>query len=82
MSEEQQQPSNDLHDLVQDLNLFIPLSELIEDPALLDQPLEFDPQELERLDAEALEYVQELIEQGMIPDIPDIDIDPKLLESV
>jgi hypothetical protein len=80
MNEEQQQPHPELRDLVQDLDLNTPLYELIEDPAILEQPIEFSPQELEQLDALAREYLQELYERGMIPDIPPMDIDPKLLE--
>ena len=76
--EQQQQPS--LHDLVQDADLTTPLHELVEDPALLDQPIEIDPQELERLEMLAQEYLQELHEQGLLPDAPPMDIDPQLLE--
>jgi hypothetical protein len=80
MNEEQQQPHPELRDLVQDLDLNTPLHELIEDPAIFEQPITFSPQELEQLDALAREYLQELSERGMIPDIPPMDIDPKLLE--
>jgi hypothetical protein len=79
MNEGQQFP-NQLHDLLQDVDLTTPLHELVQDPALLEEPLMFEPQELERLDALAQEYLQELAEQGMIPDIPPMDIDPTLLE--
>jgi hypothetical protein len=80
MSEAQQQSQTDLHDLVQDLDLNKPLYEFIEDPALIEQAIEIDQQELERLDAVAREYYQELQERGMLPDLPPMDIDPKLLE--
>jgi hypothetical protein len=80
MNEEQQQLPPELRDLVQDLDLNTPLHELVEDPAILEQPIEFDPQELERLDALAREYLQELAERGMIPDTPPMDMDPTLLE--
>jgi hypothetical protein len=80
MNGKQQQPQTNLPDLVQDLDLNTPLHELIEDPTILEQPLTFSPQELEQLDALAREYLQELAERGMIPDLPPMDMDPKLLE--
>jgi hypothetical protein len=80
MSEEQQQSPPELRDLVQDLDLNIPLHELIGDPAILEESIQFSPQELEQLDALAREYLQELAERGMIPDLPPMDMDPKLLE--
>jgi hypothetical protein len=79
MSEEQQSPP-ELRDLVEGIDLNTPLHELIEDPAILEQPIQFSPQELEELDALAREYLQELAERGMIPDLPPMDMDPKLLE--
>jgi hypothetical protein len=80
--EEKRPSQTTIRDLVQDLDLTIPLHELVGDPALLDHPIEIDPQELKYLEALAREYLQELSEQGLIPDLPPMDIDPKLLEPV
>lgn len=74
------QPQTSLQDLVQDLDLNRPLHELVEDPAILKQPVEIDQQELAHLDALAREYVQELRDQGRLPDTLPMDIDPRLLE--
>jgi len=70
----------DLADLVQDLDLNTPLHELIEDPAILEQPVTFEPQELERLDRLADEYLHELAEAGLIPKAPPLDMDLEILE--
>lgn len=56
-----------------------PLSELVEHTDLL-KPLQFEPEELERLEELGYEYAQELFERDMIPDIPPLDIDERLLE--
>jgi hypothetical protein len=81
MSEQQQRhhPPN-LADLVQDLDPHTPLHELVGDPAILEQPLEIDPKELERLDALTSEYLHELAEAGLLPEDPPLDMDSEILE--
>lgn len=43
------------------------------------EPLE--PEELERLEEAGRDYAQELFEQGAIPELGDIDLDERFLES-
>ena len=82
MSEQQHHHHHppDLADLVQDLDLNTPLHELIGDPAILEQPITFEPQELEQIDRLADEYLHELAEAGLIPKAPPLDMDLETLE--
>jgi hypothetical protein len=70
---------DEFYQWLETLDLDRPLSELVEHPGVLEPP-QFEPEELERLEALGREYAQELLERDAIPDIPPMDIDERLLE--
>ena len=57
-----------------------PVSELIEPEWL--EPVTFTPEELAYLEEQGREYAQELFEQGLIADLPALDMPGPLLEQV
>lgn len=61
------------------LNLDQPLSELINDPAWLEN-LTFSPEELTHLEAVGKEYAQELLGRDAVPDTPSMDMPQSLIE--
>jgi hypothetical protein len=70
---------DEFYQWLETLDLDRPLSELVEHADVL-EPLQFEPEELERLEELGREYAEELFERDAIPDTPSIDIDEQLLE--
>src|SRR5947199_2188239 len=70
---------DDFYRWIEELDLDISPSELIESPNWL-EPVTFEPEELERLEEWARDYAQELSERGLLPDLPPLDMDERLLE--
>ena len=66
------------YEWLETLDLDIPLSELIDNPAWLEPP-SFEPEELAHLDEVAREYAQELLSRESFPDVPTLDADDLLL---
>jgi hypothetical protein len=80
MAEHELSPGQaEFYQWLEELDLDTPLSELVEHLDELEMP-QFEPEELERLEALAREYIQELFERDAIPDLPPMDIDERLLE--
>ena len=65
------QARDDLLRWLEQFDLDRPLLDYIGDPALL-EPISFEPEELRELEALGLAYVQELNEQGLLPDFPQV----------
>lgn len=61
------------------LDLDLPVSDLIDDPAWLEN-LTFSPEELAYLEELGLDYAQELFGRDVIPDMPEMDMPEPLLE--
>lgn len=73
-------PQGQLAQWLEGVDLAQPVSELI-DPLWLEGGITFTPDELAYLEELGREYAQELIEQGMIADLPPLDMPEYLLEQ-
>ena len=75
-------PNQAYHDLVDWLSQFEvnqPLAAYIQDPSLLEPP-PLSLEEVQAFEALGLAYLQELSEQGLLPEASPMDIDPQPLE--
>ena len=70
---------DEFYQWLETLDLDRPLFELVERADVL-EPLQFEPEELERLETLGREYAEELFERDLIPDTPSIDIEERFLE--
>ena len=57
------------------------LADLIGDHPEWTEPLEFEAQDLERLEVLAHDYLQSLADRDALPDAPELDIETPLLEQ-
>ena len=73
-------PQEQLTQWPEGVDLDQPVSELI-DPLWLEEEITFTLEELAYLEELGREYAQELIEQGMIADLPPLDMPEHLLEQ-
>ena len=73
-------PQEQLAQWLEGVDLDQPVSELI-DPLWLEEAITFTLDELTYLEERGREYAQELIEQGMIADLPPVDMPGHLLEQ-
>ena len=73
-------PQEQLAQWLEGVDLDQPVSELIE-PEWLEEEITFTLDELAYLEELGREYAQELIEQGMIANLPPLDMPEHLLEQ-
>ncbi|MBO0783327.1 MAG: hypothetical protein J2P37_31320 [Ktedonobacteraceae bacterium] len=75
----QEMPYHDLFWWLEGIDIHQPLAELVEHVDVSESP-QIDPEELARLEELAREYAQELEVRSMVPDLPPMDMDERLLQ--